>query len=99
ASASLTAVLDVVAVTNVTGPVDNGNQANGGAVGTAAPGATISLVVSDGNGHSTTAVTALANGSGAWTITGVDLSGLDNGTLTYTATDVANPNATATRTA
>ncbi|MEN9360488.1 MAG: hypothetical protein RL095_2023, partial [Verrucomicrobiota bacterium] len=55
------------------------------------PGTTLNLSVSDGttavNGSTTVA------GDGSWTVTGMDLSGLDDGTLTVTATVDPDANA------
>ncbi|MFF2344719.1 beta strand repeat-containing protein [Pseudarthrobacter sp. NPDC058119] len=70
-----------------TTPLPNANAATVSGVtvgGTAEAGATINLTASDGAGHSVPG-TATASGSGAWSIT-VNLSSLNQGTVTYTAT-------------
>ena len=53
--------------------------------GTATNGFTVDLVISDANGNSVTA-TGVAVTGGAWSKTGLNLSSLDNGTLTVKAT-------------
>jgi len=53
--------------------------------GTATNGTTVDLVISDANGNSVS-YTNLAVSSGSWSKSGIDLSNLDNGTLTVKAT-------------
>jgi hypothetical protein len=78
------------------------NAANAASVpvsGTAEPGATVALSVTDPGTAHTVSQNATANGAGAWS-TGLDLSTLNQGTVTYKviATDAAG-NAGAIRTA
>ena len=89
-----------VALTVVTDPVNNGNVASANATGTGKAGATISVVVTDGS-HSTAPKTATVDSLGAWTVTGIDLSSLDDGTITFnvTSTDSATNTANASKTA
>ena len=100
ATASKTGIKTTVALGTVSNPVNLNNEHIAIAAGTGQAGATISLVVSDGT-HSTTAKTATAAGDGTWQILGLDLSTLNDGTITYTATatDASNNTATATKTA
>lgn len=70
------------------------NSANVAAVpvnGTAEPGATLTLTVTDAGAAHTLAQTVTVSGAGAWTATGLDLTSLNQGTVTYTAkaTDAA----------
>ncbi|MEW1819784.1 Ig-like domain-containing protein [Arthrobacter sp. NPDC080031] len=70
------------------------NSANVAAVpvnGTAEPGSTLTLTITDPGAAHTLARTVTVNGSGAWTATGLDLSSLNQGTVTYAAkaTDAA----------
>ena len=91
ATSSLTATKDAVVVNLVTDPVTIANQHNTSASGTGEAGATISLVVTDGT-HSTTAQTTTVSAGGTWSISAIDVSALDDGTITFnvTATDLAN---------
>jgi len=88
-----------VAVTNVTDPVNSANKASTSASGTTEAGATVSVVATDGT-TTTPAKVATVAGTG-WSATGIDVSGLSNGTITYrsTATDAAGNTAVATKTA
>ncbi|WP_284752544.1 Ig-like domain-containing protein [Arthrobacter sp. efr-133-R2A-120] len=70
------------------------NSANVAAVpvnGTAEPGSTVTLTVTDPGAAHTLAGTVTVSGSGAWTATGLDLTSLNQGTVTYAAkaTDAA----------
>ncbi len=104
ATASTTATKDTVApqveVSTVTDPVNASNAASTTASGTGEAGATISVVVTDGT-NSTTAMTTTVAGDGTWTITGINVSALADGTITYnvTATDAAGNSATSSKTA
>ena len=102
--ATKTATKDTVAptgaVTAVTDPVNNANKANTSASGTGEVGATISLVV-DGGSVTSTTYTATVTSNGTWSITGIDVSALPDGTITYTitATDAAGNTATSSKAA
>ncbi len=102
--ATLTATKDTVApavgVSSVTDPINAANAASVSASGTGEAGATISLVVDDGTTTSQT-YNATIGTDGTWSITGIDTSGLADGTLTFTATasDAAGNTATASQTA
>jgi hypothetical protein len=80
--------------------VNAANVANVPVNGTADPGATVALTVTDPGTAHTVSQNATADSAGAWT-TGLDLSTLNQGTVTYkvTATDAAgNASAIATKT-
>src|SRR5207248_1959284 len=64
---------------------NNANVMSFGVNGTAEPGATVQLAVTDGTTTVTAAPSAL---DGTWSVTGLDLSGLADGTVTFTATAV-----------
>ncbi len=104
AAASITAQKDTVApavsLTSVTDPINAANAAAVAASGTGDVGATVTLVATDGN-NSTTEYTATVAEDGAWSIDGIDVSSLNEGTLTYsvTATDAAGNSNTASMTA
>ena len=90
-----------VSVTAVASPINNPNKASTSASGTVEPGATVTVVASDGaGGHSTSPARATVD-SGTWTVSGINVTALNDGTITYTATaaDPAGNTATATRTA
>jgi TusA-related sulfurtransferase len=59
--------------------------------GTAEPGSTLTLTVTDPGTAHTVSQTLTTNGAGAWTAAGLNLASLNQGTVTYTAkaTDVA----------
>ena len=78
-------VVPTIAVSNATDPVNAANAAATQISGTTEAGATVTVVISDGT-HSSSTYTATADSNGAWSITGVDLSDLDDGELTYTVT-------------
>ncbi len=88
-----------VAVSSVTSPINLSNDTATTASGTAAAGASISVVASDGT-TTTSAQTATASSNGTWSVTGINVSGLKDGTITYTATATNSGNsATASLTA
>ena len=90
-----------VSVTAVASPINNPNKASTSASGTVEPGATVTVVASDGaGGHSTSPARATVD-SGTWAVSGINVTALNDGTITYTATaaDPAGNTATATRTA
>ncbi|MDT4946826.1 MAG: hypothetical protein QOH14_3559, partial [Pseudonocardiales bacterium] len=94
-------VAPTVAVTSVTNPINNSNQSATTASGTApdADTTTVSVVASDGTAQ-TAAINAPVS-AGAWSASGINVGGLSNGTITYTATaaDTAGNTSNATRTA
>jgi large repetitive protein len=71
--------------TSVTNPINSANAANVSASGQGLPGATVSIVVSNGS-NSLPALTTTVNSNGTWSLAGIDVSGLPDGTLTFTAT-------------
>src|SRR5207249_3580612 len=88
-SAALDITIDTAApavgVTTVTDPITAANAADTEASGTADDDATVTVVATDaGNAHSTTPATPTV-ASGSWTASGIDTSGLDDGTITYSA--------------
>ncbi len=89
-----------VSITSVTNPINSTNNKNASAAGTTEAGATISVTITDGT-HTTTAKTATAASDGSWSVIGLDASGLNNGTVTYTivVTDAAGNSTTVTHTA
>jgi hypothetical protein len=93
-------VAPAVAVTSVTNPIDISNVGSTTASGTGEANANISVVVSDGT-HSTTAQTTTVASNGAWSIEGINVSALADGTLTFTATatDTVGNTATSSMTA
>jgi hypothetical protein len=101
---SLTAQKDTVApaveITAATDPIDPGNETSAAASGTGEVGASIQLFVTDGT-HNTMAFDTVVAGDGTWSVASIDVSGLDDGTITYmvTATDAAGNTATDTQTA
>ena len=74
-----------VAIQSVTDPIDGSNAANTEATGTCEIGATVSVMASDGTNNSVP-VDAIVDGGGNWTASGIDVTGFDNGTITFTAT-------------
>ena len=99
ASSTLSYTIDTVTNVSIaawTDPVTFANQGNASASGTSEAGDTIDLTVSDGTvAHDVTASTS-ADGSGNWSFTGLDLSGLDDGPISYSvkATDAVGNTAT-----
>lgn len=71
--------------------VNIANVANVPVNGTAEPGSTLTLTVTDAGAAHTVSQTVAASGTGAWTATGLNLASLNQGTVTYTAkaTDAA----------
>src|SRR5207237_522765 len=67
--------------------INNANKNNGGAAtGTNEAGATVSVKISDaGNAHFVGPFAATVSGT-SWSISGKDVSSLNDGTITYTAT-------------
>lgn len=74
-----------VELTSVTNPVTAENASATSAGGTGEVGATITLIVTNGASSSTT-YSIVVGAGGTWTIANIDVSGLPDGTLTYTAT-------------
>jgi hypothetical protein len=60
------------------------NETNVSASGTADPGDSISVKITDGT-HTTTAVTTTATG-GTWSVSGIDATSLTDGTITLEVT-------------
>ena len=85
AEATMTATKSTVHVTVVTDPINSSNASNTSASGTGEVGATISVVASDGTNTTATYTTTVAS-DGTWSITGIDVSGLADGEITFTAT-------------
>jgi len=105
ATASKTATKDTVAptvsITSVISTITSANETNTSASGKGTVGATISIVATDNNSHSTTAQTTTVGSDGKWMISGINVAGLSDGTITYTVTasDTANNTATTSKTA
>src|SRR4029077_2127776 len=85
---SMTAFKDTViavAVTAVTDAVNQGNESTTSASGTTDNDTnTVSVKVSDGSTNLGPFAATVA--SGAWSVSGIDVSTLNDGTITYTAT-------------
>jgi cyclophilin family peptidyl-prolyl cis-trans isomerase len=94
-------VAPTVSITSVTSAITSANETNTSASGKGTVGATISIVATDNNSHSTTAQTTTVGSDGKWTIGGINVAGLNDGTITYTVTasDAANNTATTSKTA
>ncbi len=100
-AASQTATKDTVAavsIASVTSLIDQANQTNTSASGTTEVGATVTVTASDGT-TTTNPVTATVDGAGNWTATGIDVSSLNDGSITYTATATDSVGNTGTATA
>jgi hypothetical protein len=99
ATANSVALKQTVTMTSATNPVTATNATNVSASGTVEVGATVSVAVTDGT-HTVTKL-ATTDGTGGWFVTGIDVTGLNDGTITYTATatDSSSNTATATQTA
>ncbi len=83
--ATQTATKSAVAISSITSPINASNADNTTVIGTGEAGAAISLVVSEG-ANTTTTYTTTTDQNGDWTITGVDVSALADGPITYMAT-------------
>jgi hypothetical protein len=87
-SAETTAEKDTltnVTISEVTDPIGIADADSTAVAGTGEAGATVSVVVSDG-ANSTAPQMAVVAAGGTWTISGIDVSSLNDGTLTYTVT-------------
>lgn len=98
ASAVKDTAAPAVAFTAATDPVTAANVTTAAASGTVEAGASVALTVTDGTHQVSPQVTVAGT---AWSVSGVSLAGLTDGTITYTvtATDSAGNAATASRTA
>ncbi|HTQ39322.1 MAG TPA: Ig-like domain repeat protein [Pirellulales bacterium] len=98
-TATKTTALPSVALTTLTSPINSGNVTNTSASGTGTAGNTVSVVATDGT-HTTTAQTMTVPAGGSWSITGINVSALSDGTITYkaTTTDSVGNTASATKT-
>lgn len=90
ALASIATTKTTVAITSVTNPVNAGNVNSVSVSGTGQAGASITLVVTDvpdlmGNFSSSAEYTATVAANGAWSISGISLSMLDDGRITFSA--------------
>ncbi len=86
--ASSTATKDtetLVVITDVTDPINPQNETSTSVSGAGEDAAMVSVVASDGT-NSTDPMTGTVAQDGTWSITGIDVSGLADGTITYTAT-------------
>jgi hypothetical protein len=81
----------VATITSYPNPVNIANRTSVAVSGTAEANSTVTLTIADAASAHTVTRTATANGSGAWSATGIDVSSLNDGTITYraTATDEA----------
>ena len=87
AAASLPDAFDIntvgiaLTINNFTNPINAANQAAAAIDGTTAANAQIDVAVTDGTDVVT--ATTTADASGAWSVSGLDLSGLADGDITY----------------
>ncbi len=83
-------VAPAVAISSVTDPINQDNATNTSISGTGEVGAEVMVVADDGV-SSTIAFAVTVDGGGNWTISGIDVSALADGTITYSvmATDAA----------
>lgn len=86
---TFTVTVEPIAITSATSPVNISNVSNASVSGVTIANSPVSLVVSEGS-QQLTALTTTADGSGNWSFSGVDLSSLPDGTITYTASTVVN---------
>ena len=88
-----------VAIASATDPINASNESNVAANGTGEVGATISLTASDGD-ITTVEYTTVVGEDGTWSIAGIDVSSLADGTITFmaTATDAEGNTAQGSRT-
>ncbi len=93
-------VAPAVTIGTVTDPVNSGNPTSVAISGTSEAGATISVTITDGSNTTAAQTTTVAAG-GTWSLSGINVSSLTDGTITYsvTATDAAGNIATASQTA
>ncbi|MCC7085436.1 MAG: peptidylprolyl isomerase [Pirellulales bacterium] len=92
ATSSKTATKNTVAITMVTDPINAANQASVSIGGTSAVGAIVAVAISDGVNPEITGQTVIVDGSGHWSIEGVDVTALADGELTFTATATLGAN-------
>ena len=97
ASVTATAEKTVVTITQVTNPIGTDNDTATQINGTVGTNSTVSVVASDGDGHQTAPTSATVTGT-TWSLTGIDVSSFDDGTITYTVTATNPDSATATAT-
>ncbi|HVS35235.1 MAG TPA: peptidylprolyl isomerase [Gemmataceae bacterium] len=99
AANNASATKTTVAITSVTNPITSANETNTSASGTTEVGAAVTVTATDGT-NTTAPFTATVDSSGNWTVSGIDVTSLQNGTITYkaTATDASDNTATATET-
>jgi cyclophilin family peptidyl-prolyl cis-trans isomerase len=87
ATATKDTVAPAVAVTSVTpSTINSSNATSIAAAGTTTVGDTVTVVATDNASHSSTALTATVDSSGHWTVAGLNVTGLNDGTITITAT-------------
>jgi hypothetical protein len=98
-------IVPTVILTTVTESIGLGNQASVATSGTIGSGeaktVTVNLVISDGV-NTVAKSTTIAAGSSTWSITDIDVSSLNDGTLTFTATatdEAGNVSASSSKTA
>ncbi len=89
ATATKDTVVPTVAISTGTTPINLSNQAATSVSGTGSDGDTVSVVASDGTNTTTTqteTVPSSGTSAGTWSITGINVTSLNDGTITYTAT-------------
>jgi cyclophilin family peptidyl-prolyl cis-trans isomerase len=88
-----------VSISTLTNPIGTPNQTATSIAGTGEAGATISISIADGTHTPIIKTTTVANG-GTWSISNIDISSFNDGTITYTVTasDALDNSATTSRT-
>src|SRR5690606_13024009 len=105
ATDSITSVKDTEApaleITNVPSVINGAGDENVSISGTASPNTTITVTILGPNSGSVGPLTTQSDASGNWSITGINLTTLEDGALTFsvTATDGANNTTTVTENA
>ena len=84
-----------VAITVVTNPINSANATNVTVSGIGEAGTEITLVADDGT-NATTLYATVVGFDGTWSIMGIDVSSLNDGTITFTATSTDDVGNTAT---
>jgi hypothetical protein len=100
-TADTTIALVPLVIGATTTPIFPAHAANLSATGVAAAGSAIQLVVTDFFGNASLPKVALVSDSGAWTVSGIDVTALVGANVTFTAiaTDIQGNTATATKAA
>ena len=96
-TATFTATKTTILITSATNPITSANQTSTTASGTGQPNANVSVTATDGV-TTTPAKTTTVAPNGTWSVTGINVTGFINGTITYTANASDGSGNTATST-